>query len=190
MLYKYITENNLEHTQNYMYSEYAGLDFLKAYYQTREPFLLENTEELFVLLGNEFSSGMFGQTATGSHLISILKRLHTEPCEDDRIAVNFYVQRFEVHKRLFAEYDAQTGRPVAGSSYGTILDYILLAAVAEKAYGSFRSLKYLNCLLKLNDTLLSLIPFKEERMLLLVKMLITREVEDVKELLYRKKIAL
>lgn len=190
MQYKYITENNLEHTQNYMYSEYGGLDFLKAYYQTREPFLLENTEDFFSLLENAFSSGTFRQTSTGSHLISILKQLYTDPRKADRIAVNFYVQRFEVRKRLFAEYDAQTGRPIAGSSYSTILDYILLAAVTEKAYGSFCSLKYLSCLLKLNDTLLSLIPFKEEQMLLLVKMLITREVEYIKELLYRKKIAL
>ena len=173
-----------------MYSEYGGVDFLKAYYQTREPFLLENTEEFFTLLENAFSSGMFRQTTTGAHLMSILKRLYTNPREADRIAVNLYVQRFEVRKRVFTEYDAQTGRPIAESGYGTILDYILLAAVAEKAYGSFRSLKYLNCLLKLNDTLLSLIPFKEEQMLLLVKMLITREVEHVKELLSRKKITL
>lgn len=36
MNYKYITENNLENKQNYMYSEYGGQDFVDAYIESRK----------------------------------------------------------------------------------------------------------------------------------------------------------
>ena len=36
MNYKYITENNLENKQNYMYSEYCRQEFLDAYVSTRK----------------------------------------------------------------------------------------------------------------------------------------------------------
>ncbi len=41
MNYKYITEDNLENKQTYMYSEYGGEDFLKAYVKSRED-VIEN----------------------------------------------------------------------------------------------------------------------------------------------------
>ena len=37
--YKYITENNLEDKQNYMYSEFGGSEFLRLYCKTRNDFL-------------------------------------------------------------------------------------------------------------------------------------------------------
>lgn len=188
MQYKYITENNLEHTQDYMYAEYRGLDFLKAYYQTRMPFLMENTEGLFALLEGVFSSGTFGQTDTGSHLMRLLRQLYTAPLDADRQAIDFYIQRFEVSKRLFEKYDPQTGKSVLRSCYNAVFDYVLLAAITERSYDQFHSLKFLSCLLKLNDTLLSLIPFKEDQMLLAVKMLVTREIKHVIDLSCRKNI--
>ena len=39
MSYKYITENNLEHKQTYMYSEYGGIDFLLEYECIRQEFI-------------------------------------------------------------------------------------------------------------------------------------------------------
>ena len=40
-MYKYITTNNLENKQNYMYSEYKGKDFLKAYRDIRQKFCMK-----------------------------------------------------------------------------------------------------------------------------------------------------
>lgn len=39
MLYKYITSNNLYEKQNYMYSEYGGIEFIKEYINSRQKYL-------------------------------------------------------------------------------------------------------------------------------------------------------
>lgn len=50
MSYKYITSDNLEIKQDYMYSVYAGLDFLQAYYESRRRFIKHNSTVLCVRL--------------------------------------------------------------------------------------------------------------------------------------------
>lgn len=39
MSYQYVTANNLYEKQNYMYSEYKGMVFLKDYLDSRKKFL-------------------------------------------------------------------------------------------------------------------------------------------------------
>lgn len=139
-----------------MYAPYGGLPFLEAYYQTRRPFLTEDT--------SSFST--------------------------DRDRVNLFVRRFEVRKRLFAEYDRETGRPVIESGCHEIQNYMLLAAVTARAYEVFGSSKYLSCFLKLNDTLLSLAPGMDREQLRILKLLVTCEARQVKALAGRKNIVL
>lgn len=39
MLYKYITGNNLYEKQNYLYSEYGGIEFIEEYINSRQKYL-------------------------------------------------------------------------------------------------------------------------------------------------------
>lgn len=50
-MYKYITENNLENKQNYMYSEYGGAEFLVSYLESRyiEGIDTDNTDHISAL---------------------------------------------------------------------------------------------------------------------------------------------
>ena len=44
MGYKYITDNNLVNKQDYMYSEFGGVDFLKAFTGSRDEFIEESKQ--------------------------------------------------------------------------------------------------------------------------------------------------
>ena len=71
--------------------------------------------------------------------------------------VNFFLKRFEIQKRLFEQY---TKNPVCGQgSYIEPEPYIYLSQLLCKLYLETKNLKYLNTLLKLNDTLSSMLIF-------------------------------
>lgn len=188
MQYKYITGNNLEDTQNYMYAPYGGLPFLEAYYQTRRPFLTKDTGSFSTELLSACRSAAPGTAE--AQLRGILEALSSDPCSADRDRVNLFVRRFEVRKRLFAEYDRETGRPVIESGCHEMKNYMLLAAVTARAYEVFGSSKYLSCFLKLNDTLLSLAPGMDREQLRILKLLVTCEARQVTALAGRKNIVL
>lgn len=191
MEYKYITENNLEHIQDYMYAQYGGNEFLRAYVQTRKTaFLGGEGGDILSLIQKAFPDGASKPSSTTAQLQALLESLYTEGRSVDRTKLDQFIKRFEVRKRLFAEYDPASQRPVFESGYAGVQNYILLAAAVEKAYCQFHSLKYLNCLLKLNDTLLSLLSSMEERVYPAVRFLVTREAGHVRELAHRKGIVL
>lgn len=160
---------------------------MEVYLQTRRPLLVESSG-LFETLQATWPRDISEEAGTTAELRKMLVSLYAG--EEDRTQINRYIQRFEVRKRLFAEYDPKTHKPVERSGYENIHNYILLAAIAEKSYCRFHSLKYLSCLLKLNDTLLSLVPGMEKRLLPLVKILVSRETGHVIELASRKHLLL
>ena len=57
MSYKYITENNLEHKQTYMYSEYGGMNFLLEYECIRQEFIKKYPSDNLSI--EEFFSTLF-----------------------------------------------------------------------------------------------------------------------------------
>jgi len=130
------------------------------------------------------------QSKTNVQLLSIFQDLSEDSGRTNKSAIDWYVQRFEVRKRLFSEYDLQTGRPIEQGGYGDISNYMLLSAICGKSYAAFGSLKYLNCFLKLNDTLLSLPSNMTDQQILLLQALITLEVTYVEELASHKGVVL
>jgi hypothetical protein len=67
--------------------------------------------------------------------------------------LNRFVKAFEVRKRLYAEYD--NWKPVETSTFEDYESYISFAECLIEAYGFTNNLKYFSCLLKVDDTLLS-----------------------------------
>lgn len=146
MEYKYITEDNLENRQDYMYSEFAGIDFIKAYMESRQGYLtgvayfdengenrIHNTREDLLKLKGIMNSGSF---------------------EDGKEMLDGYVKRFEVSKRLFSEY-TDKWKTTDNASYNRLDLYILLSECCLRAYEMSGCTKYFSCSLKINDTLLS-----------------------------------
>ena len=71
-------------------------------------------------------------------------------------AVSNLIEAIEVRKRLYNEYIDNSIKPSENSKYSNYTNYILLAAICIMFYEHTESLKYLNTLLKLDDTILSL----------------------------------
>lgn len=150
MLYKYITENNLYDKQNYMYSEYGGIAFLDSYLLSRREFLnrLGVTRELH----GDF---LTGKSSTEKRLKEILRKFRTGQEDEESIElVNLYTKSFEVRKRLYTEYDEKC-KPVENAIFENYEVYLLFADCLMHVYKKTGCLKYLSCLLKVTDTLLS-----------------------------------
>ena len=138
MAYQYITENNLYHKQTYSYSEYGGTGFLKEYVASRKEYL--NRKNLHGTGSKE--SGVQECPAeaevlggTVQDLRDLRGRLKEGYADADTMErLNAYTKSFEFE------------------NYGT---YLLFAECLVFACQNTESLKYFSCLLKLDDTLLS-----------------------------------
>lgn len=148
IFYPYITSNNLYDKQNYMYSKYYGIDFLRAYVQSRKlnDYLGDKTA---ATLENEETS------ATYQELKRIYRYLHSDGNHEEALeALKGYVKSFEVRKRIYTAYE--NWNPIDSASYEEYGNYLCFADNLIQAYILTRNLKYFSCLLKLDDTLLSL----------------------------------
>lgn len=186
MEYNYITSNNLENTQTYMYTPYGGESFLQAYLQSRYIYLNRDTS-----ISAALQKMVEESQPQGDETFKELLDLWNTPCWSERSykeKIDQYVKRFEVRKRLFGAYDKTTKKPILDTGYQRTDRYLLLAAIVENAYRVFGSLKYLNCLLKLNDTLLSLMPKLNQSQHQFACSLLASEVDHVQEIGCREQI--
>lgn len=151
MSYKYITDNNLYEKQTYMYSEYCGKSFLNDYLSSRQGYLQDIVEEWC-----ENDAVCTFKCATEENLKVILSRLKKETEETDTCSlINLYTKSFEVRKRLYTEYDARW-KPAENAQFEVYEIYLLFADCLIRAYRRTGCLKYLSCLMKVNDTVLSI----------------------------------
>ena len=152
MSYKYITDNNLYEKQTYMYSEYKGMAFLKEYLDSREVCLNchENPNEDILIQAETLKNPV------QKDLSEIVQKLNEGDYSKELMtSVNAYTKSFEVRKRLDSCYD-DNWKPVAGTGFEDYESYLLFAECLLLAYRHTRCLKYFSCLLKVDDTLLSI----------------------------------
>ncbi|MBD5444736.1 MAG: hypothetical protein HDR29_04205 [Lachnospiraceae bacterium] len=152
MGYRYITENNLYHKQNYMYSDYKGIDFIKEYLDSRNDYIDQYGE-----IGREGHSAV---PAPDNSVYVELLRLYEELRAGNKNKevielVNAYVKSFEVRKRIYMEYTDEW-KPLNNVGFEEYESYIIFAECLILAYRCTKCLKYFNCLLKLDDTLISI----------------------------------
>ena len=151
MKYKYITRNNLYEKQTYMYSEFKGMDFIKEYLNSRKNCLNEFDKTETVGKGTEIT-----YSVVYKDLLSNCENLKTGKNLNKAIAsVNAYTKSFEVRKRIYTGYDAEW-KPLNGAGFEEYESYLVFADCLLLAYHQTKCLKYFNCLLKLDDTLLSI----------------------------------
>lgn len=142
MEYRYITEDNLIHKQNYMYSEFGGTSFLDSYINSRDRYINNTPMDT---CNNHF---------TYRDLYRILELLKDDEYESARVILDAYVKRFEVSKRLYSKYN-EKWKEIDSSSYVELDLYLVLAECCLSAYRVSNCSKYYSCLLKIDDTLLS-----------------------------------
>lgn len=150
MAYKYITDNNLYQTQDYMYSEYGGVDFIREYISSRRTYL-ESPKGA----GNA-ESRKKESNAVREELRDILKNLKSSAYDEEVIcSVDVYAKRFEIRKKIYTKYD-RNKKPFLDAGFEDYESYLLLADCLLFVYRKKRCLKYFSCLLKIDDTLLSM----------------------------------
>lgn len=147
MSYKYITDNNLYEKQTYMYSEFGGTEFLSDYINSRKKY--SNSVSPRDITVNEY------HCETGQKLLSVLDKLKSGQAERETIdMINSYTKSFEVRKRIYTNYD-NNFKPSDDAGFEDYDNYLLLAECLLLVYRQTGCLKYFNCLLKVDDTLLS-----------------------------------
>lgn len=193
MKYQYITEDNLEIRQTYMYAMYGGKEFLTAYLNSRQTFLRNvyvNENGIHMYLEKMLKK--YENVSRKKTIVSLLALAYAENVTDAEYKkqIDRYIKRFEVHKLLFEEYDAETGKPLQGSEHRFFDNYLMLAVAVEKSYVGTANLKYLSGLLKLNDTLLSLNNEMDQEQQSVLRFLVRKEVCHVKALADAKNISM
>lgn len=146
MSYKYITDNNLYNKQTYMYTEYEGKQFLKDYLKSRS--IVKKIEKF-----TDSEEGIRKESAVHQDL----RRIYLGVKNGDRNAVNrlkAYVKTFEVRKRLYTEYSEW--KPEENAVFEEYDAYLVFSDCLLEAYKKTKCLKYYSCLLKVDDTLLSI----------------------------------
>lgn len=148
MNYKYITEDNLENKQTYMYSEYGGEDFLTAYVKSREN-----------AIANVHLEGVHN---TYTELKYIWKNIRDAEVIEAEIKdrIDLYVKTFEVRKRLYTGYD-EMWKPCK-NTYRDYVNYLLLGNILIVAFRKTGCAKYASCLMKLTDSLISVMKYLNE----------------------------
>lgn len=187
MLYKYVTENNLEAPQNYMYSDFGGKDFLFEYEKIRLNFVKKHANINQISIENFVNKEKDGDNAMLQRLKKIYFILKINGhLQEIKSEFEYFVKIFELRKRIFNKYEEGTYRPVLDSGYECYRMYILFSWLLSEFYERSDSLKYLNTFLKVNDTLLSRESALDDSERGLFSSLVKKEIEYIRTLAQSK----
>jgi methionyl-tRNA formyltransferase len=151
--YPYVVEGVPEKRIPYSYSRFGGLNFLNAWQNKRGSCITFNAPskpysiaEFLKLVQNSPAN----INLTSDLFDNWIRELSNGRIEEERL--NLLLKRFEVTKRIYAEYD-ENFRPLNKLDYHQNLNYLKFAVVLILAYRNLGKLQYLNALLKLCDIL-------------------------------------
>lgn len=173
--YIYSKGDLIKNPNTYFYADFKGIDFLHAWLQSREQVLssIDVQEKLSHDDFFEITDAKNFRTLTHKYnetnliytkdlLLSILSELEKSSFDmsDNELAywLDLLVKKFEVTKKIHESY-GDSFKAVDKSKNRDFYLYILLSGVFCSAYIKTRHLKFLNVLLKVNDSLCS---FSEE----------------------------
>ena len=169
MSYEYSSGDNLEHPLRYQYTEYRGAAFMQDWYMSRKQLLDQidvaaGPEQFTDIQGYSLTDvGREGRLAAEKLLQTLLWALLQNGTLNDeyRRILDGFVKTFEVRKRLYPYYTAGF-KPEEEAAYRNMTLYTGFACVCAAAFEQYFDLRYLNALLKVNDTLLSQWERREE----------------------------
>lgn len=179
MAYEYVTDNNLYEKQTYMYSEYRGMDFLRDYRASRCQYMdaIKGTDE------STLPCMEASDDAVQKDLSDILQKLKAGDYSTEVIyTMNAYTKSFEVRKRIYSCYD-DNWKPVKNADFDNYKSYLLFADCLLNIYQYNKCLKYFSCLLKVDDTLLSVQDHLPECLRGYFSQIISRELDIFHQLL-------
>lgn len=168
-IYPYANSDLLLSPQKYQMTPFTGKSFLESYKKNRHDIInfLKNFSELDGpdLIIKNFKNFSFDEIFKSEKINTemLLKGLsyeiiHSSNYEQKFISViDILLKKFEIKKKLFLEYDSDFN-PIS-KDFNNITNYILLSLILENLFQKFKNLKYINSVLKINDTIISQIKY-------------------------------
>ena len=194
MEYSYTNTDLLEFPQKYQMTPFEGREFLSSYEKTRKRILdkIKNNQTVnslsytLKLLQKQFLIDIKSDQkifVTSNQLSSILLRLqHQKETQQETKFIMALLKKFEIKKRIFSEYDHELKEN--STDFKILTNYILLAAICAKKFQDNSNPKFLNTLLKLNDTICSQIDsINDVNNLSLIYYIINLELEYIRDLI-------
>jgi len=192
--YSYANADLLEFPQKYQMTPFEGREFLSSYEKNRQKILdkIKNNQTVnslshtLKLLQKQFLSDIKSDQkifVTSNQLSSILLRLqHQKETQQETKFIMALLKKFEIKKRIFSEYDHELKEN--STDFKILTNYILLAAICAKKFQDDSNPKFLNVLLKLNDTICSQIDsINDVNNLSLIYYIINLELEYIRDLI-------
>jgi len=164
--YEYSMQNLLETPQKYEMTPFQGGKFLELYKESRKFSMQLIKDKIDTITLDQvttqmqlnfqhpleiISSSKFSTQKLFESIFLIL--LRDKDDIDITKIVNDFIKKFEIKKRIFSYYNKEIQE--ASNDYKTLPNYILLASICVLKYKKTKNLKYINVLLKLNDTICS-----------------------------------
>ena len=194
MEYNYANTDLLEFPQKYQMTPFEGREFLSSYEKNRQKILdiinnnqtVNSLSHTLKLLQKQFLIDIQSDQkifVTGNQLSSILLRLqHQKETQQETKFIMALLKKFEIKKRIFSEYDHELKEN--STDFKILTNYILLAAICAKKFQDNSNPKFLNTLLKLNDTICSQIDsINDVNNLSLIYYIINLELEYIRDLI-------
>lgn len=166
MGYEYTASDHIGKPLHYHYTAYQGTAFMQDWYNERKKAMMqigeadqelqfpdaggsslmdweEKQERTGVINTNEIFSILLYELRNGKNISGPLKR-----------QFDGFVKTFEVRKRLYPQYSLRF-KPMDETAYWNVALYADFAYICATALTCYQDLRYLNVLLKVNDTLVS-----------------------------------
>jgi hypothetical protein len=161
-LYPYSNGDLLKNPQKYQMTPFMDKNFLNDYQNSRISSLekISNFEKMDLekIISNIDQKRVQKKKINGYNsetsiiLLDVLATLINDE-NDNFTIIDKFIKKFETKKLIFSKYDDNL-QPIS-NEYSEIRNYILLAAICVFKFKNSKNLKYLNTLLKLNDTICS-----------------------------------
>ena len=192
--YTYSDGNLLKNPQKYQMTPFLDKNFLNDYQRTRINYLEKISTfekiELKKIIHNinqkdmqEDRNGKFN-SVTSIMLFDVLTALINDENNNFDI-IDKFIKKFETKKLIFSKYDDNL-QPISNEC-SEIRNYLLLATICVFKFKNSKNLKYLNTLLKLNDTICSQINSIDNSIdASLCNIVITNEQNFIADLIQKK----
>jgi len=157
MSYSYTDGDKIISPNTYFYTKYNGQKFLDAYLENREMIISITKEAVEPIFGknNIEIKESFIQTSVFLEKIHISLQSYNHSTNTDIFSdIDMILKKFEVSKRIYDFYLPEFKKSV-DSDFKTLNNYIQFASILSRSYEITNKLNYLNGMLKVIDTLIS-----------------------------------
>ena len=157
MSYSYTDGDKIASPNTYFYTEYNGQEFLNSYFGNRKSILRkmkDAVEPTFSENDTETDQSLIQTSIYLDYLYTSLQSQNHSRNADIFAEINLILKKFEVSKRIYDFYLPEFKKS-DDSDFKNLNNYLKLASVLSRSYEITKKLNYLNGMLKVIDTLIS-----------------------------------